>query len=177
MYKIIELAHLMLQQHLTIGDVAIDATCGNGHDTLFLSQLVGETGKIYSYDIQLAALESAKILNANQNNITFIHQSHEFLELNDAKAVVFNFGYLPNGDKSITTKASSSLTAVKNIIKELKDNVLIIMVLYPGHQEGKIEADVLSEFCNNLSSKEFLVSTYKNSNQNNAPFLISIIKK
>ena len=82
----------MLQQHLTLGDVAIDATCGNGHDTLFLSQLVGETGKIYSYDIQLAALESAKILNANQNNITFIHQSHEFLELNDAKAVVFNFG-------------------------------------------------------------------------------------
>ena len=62
-------------------------------------------------------------------------------------------------------------------IKELKDNVLIIMVLYPGHEEGKIEADVLSEFCNNLSSKEFLVSTYKNSNQNNAPFLISIIKK
>lgn len=177
MYKIIELAHIMLQNHLKPGDTAIDATCGNGHDTLFLSNIVGNEGKILSYDIQLEALESAKLLNKNQSNITFIHQSHEYLIIDDAKAIVFNFGYLPNGDKTLTTKADTSLKALQNIINNFNNDVLVILVLYPGHEEGKLEADVISNYCNNLSAKEFLVSTYKNSNQNNAPFLISIIKK
>ena len=44
------------------GDTVVDATMGNGHDTLFLAEQVGAEGRVYAFDIQESALESTRQL-------------------------------------------------------------------------------------------------------------------
>ena len=68
MLKTTELTHLLISHIIKEGSRVVDATAGNGHDTFFLSNLVGETGKVFSYDIQEVAINNTKLLNKNTNN-------------------------------------------------------------------------------------------------------------
>ena len=179
MLKTTELTHLLISHVLKKGCIAVDATCGNGFDKLFLSRLVGDTGKVYAYDIQESAINNSKELTKNCSNITFHLKSHEFIEETNIDVVLFNLGFLPNGDKSITTLKDSTLRSIENLITKIDNNpnMHIFIVCYPGHSEGFLESQSLLEYTKTLEPKKFLVTTYIPHNQKNAPFLITINQK
>ena len=51
-------AHAFLRTHVRPGAFALDATAGNGHDTLFLCRLVGAAGRVLAFDVQPQAVEN-----------------------------------------------------------------------------------------------------------------------
>ena len=119
MIDLLDLQKHFILTHLKEGDVAVDFTMGNGHDTEFLSKTVGEAGHVYAFDIQEAALIStAKNLESAGcfKNYTLIHDSHHNVKNyvdRPIKAGMFNLGYLPGGDKSITTMRATTLPAIE----------------------------------------------------------------
>ncbi len=178
MLKTTELVHLLIKNHVCDDDIVIDATCGNGQDTLFLASLV-PNGKVLAYDIQQSAIENTKKRTSDYHNIQFFLESHEFINVENCKLVLFNLGFLPNGDKSITTKSFSTINAVKNLVASFEKNpkMTIYLIVYPGHEEGKKESTLLNEYVESLDKKHYFVMEHKPINQNNAPYLLTISLK
>jgi len=180
MYRIIDFAHKVLNEHLKETDNAIDATCGNGFDTLFLARCVPK-GWVYAFDIQPLAIKNTKILleKANAKNVTCILDSHErlFDHIKDpVHAVIFNLGYLPKGDKSITTKYESTLDTLDSLLEYALNNkhFLIVIVIYTGHTEGRKESEMIATKLKNLGNKHFLVTRFENFNRNHSPYVLTI---
>ncbi|GAA0181652.1 class I SAM-dependent methyltransferase [Clostridium sediminicola] len=165
------------------GDIVVDATMGNGNDTEFLSSLVGENGKVYAFDIQKEAVENTRAKLEEKkliDRVILINDGHENIKkyINEpVSLVLFNLGYLPKGDHNITTKANSTLEAVKNSMELLKKEGLILIVIYHGHDEGKNEKNSLDEFSKTISQKEFNVAKLKFMNQINQPPELLVIEK
>jgi len=185
--RVIPYSHALLKEGVAAGDTVIDATCGNGHDTLMLSQCVGETGTVYGFDIQAQALIETKTRLAahHQPERLLIHDSHANLldylteqDQHNIQAAIFNLGYLPGGDKSIITTPQSTLDAVQVILQHLKKGGLLILVIYHGHNGGAEERDQLLTFVQSLEQKDYDVLQYGFINQKNSPpFIIAIEKK
>ncbi|MDX8359220.1 class I SAM-dependent methyltransferase [Cytobacillus sp. IB215316] len=186
--RVLPYMRTLLQATLSKGDLAIDATVGNGNDTLFLSQLVGESGHIYGFDIQeQAILSTTKLLETHNvyNGVTLYQASHDTIidtiptELHGhIKAAVFNLGYLPGGNKEIVTKPTSTIQALEQLLSVLAVGGIIIIVIYSGHPEGKIERDEILHYASTLNQKDASVLQYKFINQiNNPPFIIAIEKR
>jgi predicted methyltransferase len=96
MIDLLDLQKHFILTHLHAGDVAVDFTMGNGHDTEFLSKTVGENGHVYAFDVQQQALTSTaqNLKNAGcPENYTLILDSHHNVK-NDVttpiKAGMFN---------------------------------------------------------------------------------------
>lgn len=149
-------------QHLKEGDIAADFTMGNGHDTLFLSKTVGESGFVYAFDIQPSALESTeKRLKDNNapNNYRLICDSHHNLKeyiKTPIKAGMFNLGYLPgSADKTVTTKRETTLAAIEAAIDILAPDGILLIAVYPGHEEGEIEGELINEMLSKLDRKQY----------------------
>lgn len=53
-------SHEIIKQALVSGDTVIDATVGNGNDTVVLAKAVGSMGKVYGFDIQEEAIDKTK---------------------------------------------------------------------------------------------------------------------
>ena len=157
-------------------NVFIDATCGNGEDTLFLAQL----GFVYSFDIQAEAIERTKDKLTTENSVRLIFDSHEKIDYYIKEKIdgaIFNLGYLPRGNKKITTKAKSTIVALNKILKILNKNGIVLLIIYPGHQEGKKEEESLHSFLTALNQKEFITMSWKYLNRiNNSPYPILIEK-
>lgn len=183
----IQFAHHLIDEVVTNEDVVIDATCGNGHDTVFLSNKVGPDGKVFAFDIQKEALIKTKerALKNNLNNIEYFHASHEKVDqyisskyVGKVKAAIFNLGYLPGGDKSIVTKPESTINAISKIISYLDVGGIIVLVVYHGHEEGKKEKNHLLTFVKELDQTYYSVLQYQFINQrNNPPFVLAIEKR
>ncbi|WP_096152882.1 MULTISPECIES: tRNA (mnm(5)s(2)U34)-methyltransferase [Bacillus] len=178
----------LLQLSLSEGDVAIDATVGNGNDTHFLSQLVGKTGHVYGFDIQKEAIHIAQNLlkeKMSDENVTLIQDSHSNAlnyvtkhHIGNIKGAVFNLGYLPGGDKSIVTVAESTVSAIEQLLNAMASGGIIVIVVYHGHPEGKLEKDHLLHYVSSLDQKQASVLQYRFLNQvNDPPFVIAIEKK
>ncbi|MDT8405945.1 MAG: class I SAM-dependent methyltransferase [Methylococcales bacterium] len=143
-------AHDFVRQHLQAGGIAVDATIGNGYDTLFLAQNVGEGGCVYGFDIQPQAIAKtqARLCEAGLDaRCRLLHVSHqhwpEYLpghDLGRVQAVMFNLGYLPGSDKRITTQAQSTLAALDASLNNLERQGVISVLAYPGHIGGEQEA-------------------------------------
>ncbi|WP_413378941.1 class I SAM-dependent methyltransferase [Alkalihalobacillus sp. 1P02AB] len=185
---ILPFARTLLTQALNEGDIAIDCTAGKGNDTITLAKLVGATGHVYSFDIQEEAIhQTATKVKSEQFNerVTLFQQGHETFEnmiptahLNEIKAAIFNLGYLPGGDKTIVTKPDSTLKAIQQLLKHMPKEGLIVLVIYHGHEEGKVERDSIINFVTNLDQKEAHVLNYRFINQkNDPPFIIAIEKR
>lgn len=115
--NIIPFAHCLLRQALPEGGNALDGTAGNGHDTLFLAQTAGIRGKVWAFDIQPQALNNTRcrLQEAGYSNVRLILDGHENLKQyvsEPLNAAIFNFGWLPGGDKSLTTRTETSITAL-----------------------------------------------------------------
>ena len=162
-------------ENINKNDIVVDMTVGNGHDTLFLT---GLSKKVFGFDIQSIAVENTtKILNDNNvYNYELFNVSHDKVSevLNkykhNIKLILFNLGYLPCGDKSITTKHESTLKAVINGLDMLDDDGLILIVFYP-HPEGKLEAKVVLDY---LNQNNINYKIYKNTPNEDAPYLVVI---
>lgn len=176
--KILPAGKDFIEEIVDPADTLIDATCGNGHDSAYLSALV-PNGHVYSFDIQSQAIESAKN-NYPKTNISFIHDGHENIGSHvkaPVKAGIFNLGYLPGGDKSITTAYQTTIAAINELFKLLTAGGRIIIVVYHGHDSGKIERDALLNHLTSWDQNKAQVLMYQYINQkNNAPFLLVIEK-
>ncbi|TKD68007.1 class I SAM-dependent methyltransferase [Pseudalkalibacillus hwajinpoensis] len=186
--RILPFTKQLLSDVLSEGGVAIDGTCGNGHDTLFLAKSVGKTGKVYGFDIQKDALESTyqRLSEAEQSSQVILnHASHATVkdvidpeDIGKVSAVIFNLGYLPGGDKSIVTKPAETLQAVTDMLTLLRSGGLVILVVYPGHPEGKVESELVTNYTAELSQSEYQVLKYQFINQiNEPPYILAISKK
>ncbi|RYG74532.1 methyltransferase domain-containing protein [Lentibacillus lipolyticus] len=184
---ILNYAHHLLNEVIDKGDTVIDATCGNGHDTAFLSKAVGTSGHVYGFDIQEQAIINTKkhLFEQQLTNATIIHDSHSnFIHhipvdrLTRLGAAIFNLGYLPGSDKSVITKSETTVLALEGILTHLKQNGLIVLVVYHGHEGGDQEKEHLLRYVQLLDQKLYHVLYYGFINQkNNPPFILAIQKR
>ncbi|WP_367872214.1 class I SAM-dependent methyltransferase [Luteolibacter sp. Populi] len=170
-------AHRELAALLRPGDLAVDATAGNGHDTLFLAQAVGETGKVIAFDIQPEAIAAtqARITGAGlASRVTLILASHgqmaEHAAPGSAAAVVFNLGYLPGADHAIITRTPETLAALGQALVILKPGGLLAIVCYPGHPGGDQESAAVLEWSSHHPSE----TIRRHDTLRPAPFLVLV---
>jgi glycine oxidase len=146
------------------GDYVIDATAGNGYDTLWLAEQVGPTGHVFAIDIQASAVDSTRIRLKQTDKLKRVELylgDHSQLDQlappqwhQNSTAVMFNLGYLPSSDKSIITKPETTLKALKAAWKLLKKNGIVTVVLYTEHPGGKAEAETVLKWAENLDTEQ-----------------------
>ena len=178
-----ELHKHFILQHLSEGDTAVDFTMGNGNDTLFLSRAVGEEGRVYAFDIQEEALASTEALltaSGAPKNYTLICASHhrvkEFVD-GPIKAGMFNLGYLPgSGQKAVTTMRETTMPAVEAAIDLLAPDGVLIVAIYPGHEEGALEGEMLREYFKTLSKYRICPSEFRILNSPTSPYFFLVEK-
>lgn len=186
--RILPFARILLQKAVSPGDIAVDATAGNGHDTLYLTNLVGEQGHVYAFDIQEQAINQTRTrLQENQceHLATLFLSSHDQLshllpkeESRKLTGAIFNLGYLPGGDKEVVTEAHSTISAIEQLLECMEVEGIIILVVYHGHPEGAIERDELMQYVKSLPQEKAHVLHYGFMNQvNSPPFIIAIEKR
>lgn len=187
--KTTDLAMYLTMGYVEEGDLAIDATCGNGFDTLMLSEAVGEDGAVVSFDIQESAVEAARkhLRDERVENTIVVHDSfinmRKYIEedvdeeCEKPKAVVFNLGYLPGGNKDITTITEDTLEGVKEALDIIQIGGVVTCTVYSGHEEGKKEKAALLDMAKNLPADKYHVAYVSMPNQENDPPEILMITK
>ena len=175
----VPLVHQLLRQHLTAGSLAIDATCGNGKDTLYLAQLVGATGTVWGFDIQKTAIERTTQLLMEQgvyDRVRLACCSHEVMSQqvdSPVTAIVFNLGWLPGGDPDITTTTQTTLAALDEAKKLLAPGGILLLTCYPGHSAGRTETEQVRQYCSSTPGDSFFVWEFRQLNvSSDAPFTI-----
>jgi predicted methyltransferase len=163
--SLVKLAHDAVKAQVKSGDIVVDATVGNGHDSHFLLDLIKPDGKVFGFDIQQAALTSThQLLSAMTyyQCLTLIHDSHanmlEHIPVayhGKIKVVMFNLGYLPGGDKHIITQADSTLSALNSACELLSSGGIMTVVAYPGHPGGNTETGQVSRWCDKLNKAHY----------------------
>lgn len=183
----LESAHKFWQEFLSSGDIVIDATCGNGFDSLNLAKLIlnKQLGKLICFDIQNEAIEATKkLLEKNLSlselaNTQFFHESHEdFSKYIDVKPnlFVYNLGYLPKSDKKIITQSSTTLKSILSALEMLAPKGAISITCYRGHEGGLEEEQAILDFVKQLDYKIFNVCYLQWINKELSPSLIWISK-
>ena len=182
--KITEVNKIFLEKVIQKGDVVIDATMGNGYDTVYLGNLVGENGKVYAFDVQEEAIISTrkKVIRDNmEDRVKLILDGHENLDKyveENVSCIVFNLGYLPRAKHVIITKPDTTLEAIKKGLSILKPNGIMSIAAYIGHEGGLEEKNHICKYLDNLDQKEYNVLHMEFTNQiNNPPQLILVEKK
>ncbi len=165
----LDLAHALWDQLVSPGDLVVDATCGNGHDTLALAEM---GARVVACDVQLEAIEATRA-RVQKYPVEFFHGCHSLLPEIKAKLVVYNLGYLPGGDKQITTRVETTLKSITRFL----DVGAISITCYPGHSEGAREESALLEFTQALPAEEWSVSHIRWINRAVAPSLLLIQRK
>lgn len=168
----IDTAYLRSARHLAarvfldrvrLGDLVVDATLGTGQDCEQLCRLVGDEGRVYGFDVQIDALNRTRerlktagllnraelILSGHENMKDFVPQG--------IRLAAFNLGWLPGSDKTVTTRVETTLKAVQSALDLLAPGGLLVICIYPGHEEGKREEDALLRFSSALSPKSCTV--------------------
>ncbi len=184
MLRTTEFAHYLVRQTLEPGDWAVDATVGNGHDTLFLAELVGPAGHVLGFDVQEAALAAAGRHVDGLSQVMLVHAGHETLSerlpeegRERLSAVMFNLGYLPGADHDVTTNTDTTLAGLEQALANLSVGGLVTLVLYPGHPGGAEEADAVRSFAEDLPD-DFAVAHYARINSKRpAPELLAIERR
>lgn len=157
------LSHDVLKEAVQPGDTVIDATMGNGHDTLFLCRLVGEEGKVIAFDVQEKAVESTRqrLQEAGVlGRAALYHRGHEHMDeagVQEVSAIVFNLGWLPGGDKSVTTLWETTRVALEKALTMLKQQGVLLLCAYPGHAEGDRERAEVMKFLASLPPQQYNV--------------------
>ncbi len=162
----------------------VDGTIGNGYDIYRIVSNKHFKGHAYGFDIQEQALTNtkSKLENINTSKYTLINDSHEnisnyFEENHTFHGAIFNLGYLPGGDHSITTRGESTLKAVEFISRHLIKGGQIILVVYSGHESGKIESQEVIDALSKYPQDDYQVLTYQFINQINHPPYVIVVEK
>ncbi|MCR4621384.1 MAG: methyltransferase domain-containing protein [Clostridiales bacterium] len=166
------------------GGKVIDATVGNGYDTVYLAGRVGEKGTVWGFDVQEQALEAAKqqLRGAGLlDRCRLIKDSHENVDLyvsEPVDGVMFNLGWLPGTEHVVTTQAPSTIKAVNKCLRLLKKGGLMTVCVYPGHPEGEKEKVALLAWAEALDDTAFdaRVTAYLNITKR-PPLLIAVARR
>ncbi len=184
MPQLTDLAHSEIAQVVKPGDFVVDATAGNGHDTLFLSELVGSEGRVLAFDLQPAAIEQAqeRIRNAGRENVTWFLLDHARLaevlleeQITEISSIMFNLGYLPGGDQQIVTRIDSTLKAIRSGLHALGNNGVMTILAYIGHPGGLEEAEAIESWLRELDP-EIYETQFDYGNSPKSPRLL-IVKR
>lgn len=173
-------SHLLIEGRLKAGDVAVDATAGNGHDALFLARRVTPGGVVYVFDIQPAALAQTRerLIKAAVPESAFVLLAcgHETLAeslpaalAGRVQVIMFNLGYLPGSDKSVITRTPNTMRAIESAIEWLAPGGLLTVVVYPGHEGGADEAREVGAFASALPPRAVEVQHLRPVNRSAAP--------
>ena len=182
---LVALAQETIAHVLHAGDIAIDATVGNGHDTLFLAHCVGPSGHVYGFDIQHSALANAQQRLSQQgiaSRVTLVEAGHETLAAHlplrhqhAIKAVMFNLGYLPGSEKTVTTSPATTMRALTAACAQLASGGVISVVAYTGHPGGHQETEAIKEWARQLDAHRYDVTvTVPEARHSTPPELIII---
>jgi len=194
MLKQLEMTHWMLKDIINTNDVVVDATMGNGYDTQFLAEL---GANVYAFDVQEEALNATEkrlddagiknqIFEKNLSNlltepsVNLVLSGHEKLSeyvKEPIKAAIFNLGYLPKTDKSVVTKADTTLTALDALTNQLVVGGRIAIMIYYGHEGGMEEKDAVIKWTSSLPQKDWEVTSYAPLNQIHTPPILVLIEK
>ncbi len=175
-FSVLDLAHQFLRAHVQPGDLCVDATAGRGFDTALLCELVGESGRVLSFDIQEDAISSTKTLLEQRglaSRAELLLKSHaemaDRIQPETVSAMVFNFGWLPGGNHDIFTRAETSVEAVRQGLSLLKPGGVMSLSIYYGRNNGYGERDALLEFLSGVDSREYTVLTASFANRRGDP--------
>ncbi len=180
MYKYVgnisDLSHYIIKNFVLNKHIAIDATLGNGYDTDFLSSIFN---KVYAFDIQEDACRN--YIYKKKDNVEVINASHHLFKkyINEkVDCIMYNLGFLPGGNKEITTLHETSLESIKEGLDILENGGIMTICIYRGHYEGKIEETCILEYLKKLPKNQFgvMVQFYLN-RQDISPLLVVIEKK
>jgi predicted methyltransferase len=179
----VSLCHYLLQQRLKAGDHAIDATCGNGKDTLLLAQLVGPAGRVWAFDIQAEAIaRTSQLLTAAGCATQLVihavgHEQLGELVSEPVQAVVFNLGYLPGGAQEVTTQPGNTVTALGKAATLLAPGGVILAAIYTGHEGGVAEEEAVLAWAAALDPVTFHVWSHRQLNRpSTTPYLLMVEK-
>ena len=183
----VQFQHLIWDRIMKSASVVVDATCGNGHDLLYLAERAQPECHLYGIDIQEQALSTSRELLASkklQSNvtITFLHNSHDIalhqaIKENAIDLIIFNLGYLPGGDHSIVTQPKNTIEALNNAFPKLAKDGIITIVAYPGTPEGMEEKEALHTHISQLNQAKYNVCHWQPINQANNPPELYLIQK
>jgi tRNA1(Val) A37 N6-methylase TrmN6 len=182
-FKAVAMAKLLLTEKIQTAASLLDATAGNGFDTLFLAQTSAPTAKIWAFDVQKEAIAAARQLLQEAGlttKVEFILDCHSHLKqyLPDAVDIaMFNLGYLPKADHNIKTSAATTVAAIQDTCALLAKGGLISIIAYPGHPGGQEEYDAVKDFLTNLPSANFSVGCWQMLNQKNCPPVLFLVAK
>lgn len=181
----VELTHRFLRSTLAPGGLYLDATCGNGHDTLFLCSVAGENGRVIGLDIQPQAAANTNALLA-ANGMAAIGRAEccdhrellRFAPPGSADCVMFNFGWLPGAAHDVHSTADSTLPALQAGLDALKPGGVLAAVLYSGKVIGNAEKKAAAEFFRSLPLADYTVLICEFANwADTAPLPCFVIKR
>ncbi|MBA3815323.1 MAG: class I SAM-dependent methyltransferase [Parachlamydiaceae bacterium] len=187
----LDLAHAYWKKSLEKGDIAIDATCGNGYDTLELAHLIfdkkkQQTGQLAALDRQMDAIEATRARLKEvfaEDVMQYIHLSKQchssfpdYFEMESVALIVYNLGYLPGGNKSLTTMSSTTIQSLEAALPLITPGGCISITCYPGHEEGKNEENMIKKFAAALSPRQWSSCHHTWLNRNQAPSLLILQK-
>lgn len=174
-------AHREAAAVLAEGDLAIDATAGNGHDTVFLASKVGESGRVLAFDIQPEAIASARARVGAAGfggRVNFFEASHATMgrhaEASSVAAILFNLGYLPGGDRGVITTRDETLAALDLAVGLLRPGGILSVVCYPGHPGGDAESEVVIAWAGGLPDGYPAEIDRRHDTFRPAPFLVLV---
>lgn len=155
----VTVSHLNLRMFLQPGDRAVDATCGNGGDTLLLAELVGPQGRVWGFDIQQQAITTTRQklddagLGSQVELLQCGHEEIAYRIVGPLQAVTFNLGYLPGSDRAIITRPETTVTALRQSLELLAPGGIIAVTVYPGHSGGVIEQRSVDDWASGLDPR------------------------
>lgn len=180
---IVAASHTFVAQTVGRGSTVVDATAGNGNDTLFLAQLVGECGLVHAFDIQKIALEKTGALLAEHNLAQRVrlhladHREIPLYVQTPIAAAMFNLGYLPGGDKQVKTSAQASIIALEKCLSILAPGGIISVVTYSGHSGGEEEEAMVESWCRELPARDYTAINFTLINKANRPPKLWLIRR
>lgn len=167
-----------METNLKDKDLVIDATIGNGFDTLFLLEHINN-GFLFGFDIQKDAINNTNnLLKEKYTNYKLFNIGHENMYKtlkeykNKISLIVFNLGYLPNSNKKIKTNYKTTIKAIKDSLKLLNNKGHIVITIYPGHPEGLKESIEIKKYLKGL--KDYTYEEFHNTDNEIAPYVINI---
>lgn len=178
----LELAKSYWTKHLKAQDTVIDATCGNGYDTLFLTQFPLKA--LFAIDIQPEAIKKTKELldQHKRSHLVSLHEgSHASFQWISppptVNLIVYNLGYLPKGDKTLTTQTETTLSSLNAALELLRDKGALSITCYPGHEEGAKEHEAILSWGEKLDPKKWDLCHHQWLNRPLSPTFLWIVKK
>lgn len=180
----VKFSHSVVSSCVSTGDIVVDATAGNGHDTKFLAEMVGDRGCVYAFDIQQEALDQTRKRLGEAglfSRVRLIKTGHENMSEyvdDEPTAVMFNLGYLPGGsNKRVITRPDTTLEAMGEALTLLRPGGVITVVMYPGHDGGLVELEEVVKFCARLEDNSYLAHHLRVLNRGDYPPSVAVIHR